>query len=342
MVSHLPKVFISYSHDSTAHSARVLAFAMALRDHGIDVGLDQFHTEEIIDWPRWCNEQTSRDCSDFVLCICTAEYHRRIEGNVPPERGKGVYWEASLLDDDIYDAKGNRRLIPVLFDGEPEASIPRFLRGWTFCRLRNFALTNSGYEHVLRILTAQARVVKNPLGTVPVLPPEGSPTSAGPSSSVEIAPTHLRHGADHLFGREEQLTALDQAWNDPTKHVLTIVAFGGVGKTSLVVEWMAQRAATGWLGFDRVFDWSFYSQGTREQGAASADSFIAEALKFFRDEKLAQSAASPRGTKARDWPSSSPRGAHYWCSTAWSRCNTRPARWLDSSKTRRWRFCSGD
>ena len=148
----MPKVFITYSHDSPEHSARVLALAWALRSNGIDVELDQFHGEEITDWPRWCNEQTSRECSDFVVCICTAEYRRRIEGKVPPEKGKGVYWEGSLLDDDIYDAKGNRRLIPILFEDEPETSIPRFLRGWTFCRLHEFTLTDTGYEHLLRIL----------------------------------------------------------------------------------------------------------------------------------------------------------------------------------------------
>jgi TIR domain len=156
----MPKVFISYSHDSPEHSARVLAFAWALRRKGIDVELDQFHGEEITDWPRWCNEQISRECSDFVVCICTAEYRRRIEGKVPPEKGKGVYWEGSLLDDDIYDAKGNRRLIPILFEDEPETSIPRFLRGWTFCRLHEFTLTDTGYEHLLRILTRQAKVGK--------------------------------------------------------------------------------------------------------------------------------------------------------------------------------------
>ena len=47
------KVFISYSHDSTDYSKRVLALAWALRDNGIDVELDQFHNEEIVDWPRW-------------------------------------------------------------------------------------------------------------------------------------------------------------------------------------------------------------------------------------------------------------------------------------------------
>lgn len=48
---NVPKAFISYSHDFPAHSDRVLAFAVALRNHGIDVELDQFHTDEITTLP---------------------------------------------------------------------------------------------------------------------------------------------------------------------------------------------------------------------------------------------------------------------------------------------------
>jgi tetratricopeptide (TPR) repeat protein len=116
---------------------------------------------------------------------------------------------------------------------------------------------------------------------------------------LRAAPTRLRHGADRLFGRDRELAALDQAWDDPAKHVVTIVAWGGVGKTSLVVEWMARKSAAGWPGFERVFDWSFYSQGTREQGADSSDTFIAEALTFFGDEPIANSPASPWDKGAR-------------------------------------------
>jgi hypothetical protein len=183
-------VFVSYSHDSPSHKDRVREFAVALRDQGINVELDQFHEAEIIDWPRWCKEQTSQARSDFVLCICTAEYSRRIDGNAPPERGKGVYWEGSLLDDDLYDAKGNRRAISVLFDDEPETSIPRFLRGWTFCRVRSFTLTDDGYVLLLRILTGQAGVVKNALGTVPLLPPQ-SPQSENSPQRLRVTQSYV-------------------------------------------------------------------------------------------------------------------------------------------------------
>ena len=102
-------------------------------------------------------------------------------------------------------------------------------------------------------------------------------------STTHVTPTKLRHTAERLIGRDEDLTRLDAAWNDPHKNVVIVRALGGMGKTSLVATWMAELALKNWRGAERVFDWSFYSQGTREQGAASADTFIAEALRAFGD-----------------------------------------------------------
>jgi hypothetical protein len=113
-----------------------------------------------------------------------------------------------------------------------------------------------------------------------------------------VAPTRLRHGADRLFGREEELAALDAAWGDPRVHLVTLVAWGGVGKTSLVGRWVAGLAAHDFDGAD-YFDWSFYSQGTRDQGGASADAFIDAALRFFGDEAMAGSPRSPWEKGAR-------------------------------------------
>jgi len=296
----MSKAFISYSHGSIEHCNHVLVFAQALRSHGIDVELDQFHSHEIVDWPRWCNEQLSHENSDFVLCVCTGEYNRRIEGKMPPEKGKGVYWEGSLIDDDLYDKKGNPRFIPILFDDTPEDTIPRILRGWTFCRLRDFAISDSGYEQVIRILTNQASVTKNPLGYVPVLPPKAAnsrPTR--PLLQPQISPTRIIHGANRLFGREKELESLDLAWDDPKINILTLIAFGGVGKTSLIVEWMNRKAATSWPTMERVFDWSFYNQGTGEEGSVSSDMFIKSALTFFSDKETAGSADSAWDKGAR-------------------------------------------
>jgi len=220
MVGRTPRVFISYRHDSPEHSERVLNFAQALRGNGIEIELDQFHTDEIIDWPRWCNEHTSHEHSDFVLCVCNTEYRKCIEGKVPPETGKGAYWEGSLLDDDLYDANGNSRLIPILFGKEAKSSIPRFLGGWTHCRVSDFSLDDSGYEHLIRILTGQASVAKKPLGLIPVLPPKPEKrkhvASARPPQKVSPPLPQLKGSLSCLLGHSKEIYPINgNLWGCP-------------------------------------------------------------------------------------------------------------------------------
>ena len=246
----MPKVFISYSHDDKTHRQRVLALAQALRKNGIEVELDQFHADEIVDWPRWCNEQTSKEHSDFVLCICTAEYRRRIEGRVPPEKGKGAYWEGALLDDDLYDEKGNSRLIPVLFDDEPESSIVRFLRGWTYCRLVDFVLTDSRYEQLLRIITGKARVEKNPLGKIPDLPPDPLPS---PASKAVGVPHQIPSPPPDFTGRDDELAQLLAEVGTGGANISGVEGMAGVGKTALALV-LAERLAGAYPAGQFYFD----------------------------------------------------------------------------------------
>jgi len=121
-------------------------------------------------------------------------------------------------------------------------------------------------------------------------------------ASPKVASTRLPHKATELFGREEELRQLDAEWASSgaeKRNVAVIVAWGGVGKTSLVFAWMNRLAADGYRGATAVFDWSFYSQGVRERGAASGDQFLREALRFFGDEAMADSAASAWDKGAR-------------------------------------------
>ncbi len=78
-------------------------------------------------------------------------------------------------------------------------------------------------------------------------------------------------------------------------NILTFVALGGEGKTSLVAKWAADLAHQDWPGCDAVLAWSFYSQGTREQLSASSDLFLKEALIFFGNDADKEFAASAAG-----------------------------------------------
>ncbi len=85
-----------------------------------------------------------------------------------------------------------------------------------------------------------------------------------------------------LFGRQAELDWLDSAWDERKLRVVALVAWGGMGKSTLVNKWLERLKADGYRAARRVFGWSFYSQGTSER-ATSADLFIATALEFFGD-----------------------------------------------------------
>jgi hypothetical protein len=121
----------------------------------------------------------------------------------------------------------------------------------------------------------------------------------GSGDRVKIAPSRiLRHAPVRLFGREAWLEALNAAWDNRSLNLYTLVAWGGVGKTSLVAHWVAERfMRRGWPGVERYFDWSFYSQGTGESRQTSADLFIKEALQFFGDPEPALGSAWERGER---------------------------------------------
>lgn len=134
------------------------------------------------------------------------------------------------------------------------------------------------------------RFIRATLGERPPKTPNGSKDVSPPGNPKADLSRILKYAPADLIGREAETRLLDDAWakaqsgesNRP--RVLTFVALGGEGKTSLVAHWAAALSAQGWPGCDAAFAWSFYSQGTRDQSAASSDVFLKEALTFFGDD----------------------------------------------------------
>lgn len=104
-----------------------------------------------------------------------------------------------------------------------------------------------------------------------------------PPISDRVSIARLPTGGNELFGRDEELKLLDDAWTDPNTNIISFVAWGGVGKTALVNHWLKRRMLRdNYRGAERVYGWSFFSQGTSER-AGSADLFIDQALRWFGD-----------------------------------------------------------
>ena len=295
------KVFISYSHDSDAHREQVLALSERLRADGIETLLDQYvNGSPEQGWPRWMLDQL--DAANFVLVVCTETYYRRFRGQEEPGRGKGVDWEGALITQELYDSRSRTlKFIPVFLNDAVEEYIPEPLRKYT-----HYAITSEdAYQSLYGFLLSQAGVEPGSVGPVKSSARrKGTPltfdTIAQASRPIDISRI-VKYAPDNLIGREAETALLNDAWAQVQSqeakrpHILTFVALGGEGKTSLVAKWAADLASQDWPGCEAAFAWSFYSQGTRDQVAASSDLFLKEALTFFGDDDDKQFAASNAG-----------------------------------------------
>jgi len=105
------------------------------------------------------------------------------------------------------------------------------------------------------------------------------PTRLAPK---KISVARLPVTGSDVFGREEDIAFLDRAWANKDVNVLTIVAWAGVGKSTLVNHWLRRMAAARYRSAELVFGWSFYRQGTSGD-TSSADEFLDAALSWFGD-----------------------------------------------------------
>ena len=105
------------------------------------------------------------------------------------------------------------------------------------------------------------------------------PARAGPK---KVSVARLPVTGSDLFGREEDIAFLDAAWANRDVNVVTIVAWAGVGKSTLVNHWLARMAAEHYRSAQLVFGWSFYRQGSSGD-TSSADQFLEAALTWFGD-----------------------------------------------------------
>ncbi len=117
------------------------------------------------------------------------------------------------------------------------------------------------------------------------------------SKPGKISTYKLPGTGEFLFGRKRELKKLDKAWADKHIHIVTLVAWGGVGKTTLVNRWLNLMEKDNYRGAKRVYAWSFYSQGAEEGKQASADEFMQETLQWFGDDDPTAGSAVDKGRR---------------------------------------------
>ena len=189
------KVFISYSHDSEEHRARVLALSERLRTDGIETILDQYiNGSPLQGWPRWMLDQL--DAADTVLVVCTEIYYRKFRGHEDADKGKGGDFEGALITQEIYDSKSRTlKFVPVFMSEANSAWIPEPLRQGTY-----YALTaESAYQDLYDFLLEQAAAEPLPIGSLKLKPRRrGTPLRFEASASA--TPASLSPKTDEVPG----------------------------------------------------------------------------------------------------------------------------------------------
>jgi tetratricopeptide (TPR) repeat protein len=265
-------VFISYRRDAIGR-----AFARSLKQELTRHGYDAFFDVDSMDPGKWADQIRTEVSlrSHFLLLLTPGALERctdeddwvRREFETAVRSGRNIV----LVREESVDLAKLRHDCPASMKGLFDFQIA--------------TVRQEGFENDIEELIDR------------YIPPHKAPKPSQTSATGFHADISRidKYAPSELIGREDELKLLNDAWDkairgEPKRpHILTFVALGGEGKTSLVAKWAASLAFQDWPGCDAVFAWSFYSQGTREQVAASSDLFLREALVFFGDSETAES-----------------------------------------------------
>jgi tetratricopeptide (TPR) repeat protein len=262
-----PRVFISYSHKDEEWKDRFVPQLLALEQAGRIVVWDD---RKIDGGEKWYPEiKRAMEEAAVAVCIISPDYLASgfcVKEEVPflLQRCEqdGMIFIPMLLRPCPWKAFEWLKEIQMLpRDGQNVVVDFRGIEDAVFADVANLIL----------------KIVDNPAEYKLPTPP---PPIWAPPEKVDIERLPIT-GAE-LFGRQQELGLLDKAWESADTNVVSLVAWGGVGKSTLVNKWLARMQADNYRGARRVFAWSFYSQGTGER-VTSADQFINHALTWFGD-----------------------------------------------------------
>lgn len=259
-----PTVFISYSHKDEDWKERFVTHLGVLHNQGL---LDLWEDRRIAAGDEWYQEiEEAMNAASIAIMLVSANFLNSkfiLTEEVP-----------RLLQ---HRAEKGLRVFPII--------------------IKPFALETVGWLRRLQLRPKDARPLSAgnenqidsdlaSIATEIYLLLRSATTQTHARQFVPLAPekisiSRLPTTGPNLFGRELELKMLDGAWADSDTNVISLVAWGGVGKSALVNHWLRGMRKDNYREAERIYAWSFYRQGTTEQ--VSADQFIEASLKWFGD-----------------------------------------------------------
>lgn len=155
----VPKVFVSYSHDSQDHKKWVLDLATRLRNNGIDAVLDQWELRPGDDLPHFMESHLAS--SDFVVMVCTQRYVEKANAGTG-----GVGYEKMIVTADLLSSIDSNKVIPITKQ-ESSHNVPTFLKSKLFIDFSRADDFEFSFDELLRTLHGTPIFEKPEVGNNP-------------------------------------------------------------------------------------------------------------------------------------------------------------------------------
>lgn len=276
-----PTLFISYSHEDEEWKNRLIRHLGVLQHQGV---LDLWDDRRIGAGEDWHKEiQEAMETASVAILLVSANFltsdfilGQEVPHLLQSRAEKGIRIFPIILKPCAWQAIGWLRQMQL----RPKDARP---------------ISNGNENQIDANLAEIALEIYRLVG--PAMPSQTREVIGLAPDKISVSRMPVTSGS--LFGRSRELKSLDSAWNDPEINIVSLIAWGGVGKSALVNHWLRRLERDNYQGAERVYAWSFYRQGTSER-VVSADEFIASALGWFGDSDPNKGAPWEKGERLAD------------------------------------------
>lgn len=155
----IPKVFISYSHETIEHKKWVLELATRMRNNGIDAILDQWELQPGDDLPHFMESHLSN--SDKIIMVCTEKYVQKANSG----QG-GVGYEKMIITSNLLKNIDENKVIPIIRQ-KSNSDVPTFLKSKLYINFSKIDDFEFSFDELIRTIHRSPLYKKPPIGNKP-------------------------------------------------------------------------------------------------------------------------------------------------------------------------------
>ncbi|PMG68719.1 hypothetical protein BCU85_08465 [Vibrio lentus] len=175
---NIPKVFLSYSHDSAQHKQWVLDLATRLKNAGIDARIDAWSLGAGDDLPHFMETQLAE--VDRVIMVCTEKYVEKANKGTG-----GVGYEKMIVTSSLMSSIGDKKIIPIIRQ-QSTNDVPTFLKSKLYIDFSNDNEFESVIDELMREIHGSPLYKEPEVGSNPYLTAESKPAESKIDKKVEL------------------------------------------------------------------------------------------------------------------------------------------------------------